>query len=64
MIVKIDLEKAYDRIEWDFLKVVLQEVGFSEMLIKVILSCIKSTRLEVIWNKQRLDNFVPQRGLR
>lgn len=28
MVVKVDLEKAYDRIDWDFLRLVLDMVGF------------------------------------
>ncbi|KAG6467722.1 hypothetical protein ZIOFF_074362 (mitochondrion) [Zingiber officinale] len=35
--IKIDLEKAYDRIRWSFLEKVLQEVGFPENWIKLII---------------------------
>lgn len=30
--IKIDLEKAYDRIEWGFLRTILQEMGFCLLL--------------------------------
>lgn len=50
MLVKIDLEKAYDRIDWLFLQEVLQVIGVSDLLRKVIISCISSSRLAVIWN--------------
>lgn len=33
MVIKINLEKAYDRIKWDFLEQVLQQVDFEEHLI-------------------------------
>lgn len=43
MVLKVDLEKAYDRVEWSFLKEVLLAVGFSTHLVGLILSCISST---------------------
>lgn len=64
MVVKIDLKKAYDRIDWGFLEQVLSKVGFGSMLVKVILSCLRNSELAVIWNGVRLDPFHPERGLR
>lgn len=63
MIIKIDLEKAYDRVDWQFLEEVLQKVGFTTTLIRVILNCIRSTKLSVIWNGQHLEAFNPERRL-
>lgn len=63
MIVKIDLEKAYDRVDWGFLQEVLRVIGVSETIRKVILSCISSTELSVVWNSKKLDGFNPERGL-
>lgn len=48
MVAKIDLEKAYDRIDWTFLEQVLRTVGFREPLIRVILSCLSLTHLSVL----------------
>lgn len=64
MIVKINLEKSYDRVDWEFLEEVLREVGFATRLVQVILNCIKSTHISTIWNGDRLQEFQPQRGLR
>lgn len=49
MIVKIDLEKTYNRV-----------VCFDDDLVWVILNCIKSTQLLVIWKGEILDNFKPE----
>lgn len=39
-------------------------VGFGPELIRVVLNCLSSTRLSVIWNGDRLAHFKPERGLR
>lgn len=62
--VKIDLEKAYDHINWTFLEKVLEAVGFEDQLIKLIMFCICSSSLAIIWNGEILEEFKPQRGLR
>jgi hypothetical protein len=38
--VKIDLAKAFDRIEWDFIFMALQKQGFSEHFINLVKACI------------------------
>lgn len=48
MIVKVDFEKVYDRIDWSFFKQVLCTIGFGGPLIRVIMSCITSTNLSII----------------
>lgn len=48
MIAQIDLEKAYDQINWEFLEEVLKKVGFGTGFWRVIMNCIKSTSLVVI----------------
>lgn len=48
MAVKLDLEKAYDRITWDFLKVVLQAVRIEDGLAEMIMFCVTSVSLPVL----------------
>lgn len=62
--VKVDLEKAYDKINWNFLEKVLVEVGFNDKLRQLILFCIKSSRLSIIWNGEKLSHFSLGRELR
>lgn len=64
MIVKIDLEKAYNRIDWGILQAVLRKVGVGDSIIKVIMSCLLTTNVYVLWNRQQLKDFKPERGLR
>lgn len=39
MMAKIDLSKAYDRLEWPFIESVLKSWGFSELFRKMVSNC-------------------------
>ncbi|XP_072060286.1 uncharacterized protein [Arachis hypogaea] len=54
MIFKIDLEKAYDRIYWRFLEAILVWFGFSRATIHLIMACVTSSSLSVLWNDEKL----------
>lgn len=64
MALKIDLEKAYDRVRWDFLQETLVYFGFPDSWVKLIMACVRSTSFAVLWNGEKTDSFEPQRGLR
>ncbi|KAK4394097.1 hypothetical protein Sango_1880500 [Sesamum angolense] len=40
--IKLDMSKAYDRIEWGFLKRILLKMGFQTCIVKMIMSCVSS----------------------
>ena len=63
MAIKVDLEKAYDRLEWSFIHKVLQGFHFPDQLIKVIMSCISSTSISILFNRGTLESFNPMRGI-
>ena len=50
MAIKIDLEKAYDILSWDFIEDTLKDIGILEKLQKVIMQCISSSSIRLIWN--------------
>ena len=64
MVVKIDLEKAYDCLEWSFIKMVIEHFGFSENMIRLIMSCVSSTTIALLFNGSKLESFQPLRGIR
>ena len=57
MAVKVDLEKAYDRLEWSFIHKVLQDFRFPHNLMKVIMSCISTSFISVLVNGCALKSF-------
>lgn len=64
MTIKIDLKKAYDRLEWSFIREMLIRFNFSENLIELILSCISSVSTSLLFNSGCMDSFQPSRGIR
>ena len=63
MTIKVDLEKAYDRMEWCFIHKVLHAYHFPQSLIRVIMSCVTSTKVSILFNGGKLEAFNPSRGL-
>lgn len=64
MEIKVDLEKAYDRIEWNFIHKVLQAYLFPNRLITLIMSCVSLTSISIMFNGSMMDSFQPSRGIR
>ena len=62
--LKIDMSKAYDRIEWDFLKLMMLRMGFAEDWVKLIMLCVSTVSYQVIRNGVEVGPIVPSRGLR
>lgn len=64
MTLKIDFEKAYDRLKWDFIRNTLYEMNFPIRMIEVILECISSPSMRILRNGEPTDKFIPSRGIR
>jgi hypothetical protein len=64
MAVKIDLEKAYDRLKWEFIKETLEDIGVPRNIVDLIWSCISTSKMRVLWNGEALEEFSPSRGIR
>ena len=62
--VKIDMEKACDRVNWDFLQSNLVDFVLLPTIVSLIMSCVKSSSLSIIWSGSRLEGFAPIAGLR
>lgn len=59
MAIKLDLQKAYDRINWGFIQAVLFNFGFDEGFISWILACISVVSFEVLLNGGKSEQFKP-----
>jgi hypothetical protein len=61
---KLDLSKAYDRMDWGFLEKALLKVGFCEKWTKWVMACVTSVRFSMRINGRNLEQFSPTRGIR
>ncbi|XP_043810685.1 uncharacterized protein LOC122723214 [Manihot esculenta] len=64
MAIKVDLEKAYDKIRWDFLNDSLLDAGLPSSLVDTIMRCTTSVRMQVLWNGSITDEFRSSREIR
>lgn len=64
MAIKLDMSKAYDRIEWTFLRVILCKMGYNERWVNLILQCVSSVSYNVSQRNGDIGPIFPSRGLR
>ncbi|KAL6557628.1 hypothetical protein OROMI_017978 [Orobanche minor] len=63
-IIKLDMEKAYDRINWNFIFQVMTRFGFSVAWVNFIKSCISNCWFSILVNGQSAGFFKSDRGIR
>lgn len=64
MAIKVDLAKAFDRVEWKFLICILKQLGFDDTFIQWIYECISFSSLSFLINGSPHGNLKPSRGIR
>ncbi|XP_023642406.1 uncharacterized protein LOC111831641 [Capsella rubella] len=64
MAIKTDMSKAYDRVEWKFLQVLMEKMGFDHRWIGWIMQCITSVSYRVMLNGEPKGRIRPKRGIR
>ena len=62
--LKLDMEKAYDRLEWPFVRKCLERLGFHSKWIQWITKCITSISYLLLVNDEPSSLIRPTRGIR
>lgn len=64
MVVNLDLAKAYDKMEWSFMREALEILHFPKQITELIFNCMSSSSLSINWQGRPTHSFYPFRGIR
>ena len=64
MVLKLDLEKSFDTVDWDFHDVVLEIKGFGPIWQSWTHGCICNANFSIIINGRPWGKIIPSRGIK
>ena len=62
--MKLNMAKAYDRVEWNFLRSMLSFMGFPSRFIELIMDCVETVSYSVLLQGSPFGMIRPQCGIR
>ena len=62
--LKLDISKASDQVEWNFLRGIMEKLGFLETLVDRVMGCVTISYFSILINGTPYGNISPSRGLR
>lgn len=62
--LKLDISKAYDRVEWVFLRAIMVKLSFPENWINWVMTCVTTPTFSILINGKPFRHITPSRGLR
>ncbi|KAB2632374.1 hypothetical protein D8674_028621 [Pyrus ussuriensis x Pyrus communis] len=63
MALKLDISKAYDRIEWSFFDQIMKRLGFAEEWIHWIMMCVSTMSYSFKLNREHVGLVYPKRRI-
>ena len=62
--LKLDISRAYDRVEWQFLQGIMEKMGFPTQWIERVMSCVITPSFSIFVNGKPYGMVHPSRGIR
>lgn len=63
-LIKIDIRKTYDSVEWPFLRMILLEYGMPVKIVELIMECVTAVNYSLLLNGSLTAKFQARKGLR
>ena len=63
MALKLDMSKAYDRVEWRCLEQIMLKLGFTKRWVALVMQCINTVTYAIRINGVPQGDITPSRGL-
>lgn len=60
MALKLDISKAYDRVEWDYLQRIIVALGFPDLWVTWVMECVRSVSYSFMVNGHLSKALIPQ----
>ncbi|KAG7572532.1 Reverse transcriptase domain [Arabidopsis suecica] len=64
MALKLDIAKAFDKVEWTYIEAILRRFGFADQWCQWVMKCLTSVSYSVLINGSPSKKIIPSRGLR
>lgn len=59
MVIKVDINKAYDNVKWEFLEAMLSKLSFHKRWVHLIMQCVQSVTYMIKLNGHEIRPIIP-----